>query len=118
RALVVEDEAALHMLYGQILKNANFEVLKAWNGRDAIDYLENNAIPKLIVLDIRMPESNGLEVLQYLQSHPHVKDTHVVIATATNKAAEYVDMLPSAEIIYKPLVLPALREVASRFSEV
>lgn len=105
-ALIVEDDVALQSLYDRILSINGYETLCADDGNVAIHYLENNPFPELIILDIRMPNCNGYEVLKYLQAHPHSNNVHVVIATATSEYKSYCDMLPSSEFLLKP-VLPA-----------
>jgi len=62
KILVVEDEEALRLLYEEELREEGYEVLNARNGRDAFLQLEVGK-PDLIILDIAMPDMNGMEVL-------------------------------------------------------
>ena len=114
KALIVEDESALRELYGRILESKGFMVSYASDGNFAIQCLEETYAPDLIILDIRMPNRNGLEVLEYLQDHPEINNIHVVIATASTDFQEYVSMLPSAEFLLKPVTSRHLTEIAGR----
>lgn len=114
KALIVEDEIALQTLYERILTRSGYEVVAALNGDEAIQYLQSEAPPQLIILDIRMPYRNGYEVLQYLQTYPDIEDIYVVIATASREFAKYVNMLPSAEFLLKPVLAPHLSQVLER----
>lgn len=117
-ALIVEDEKALQLLYTRLIGQAGYNTVTADNGEVAIEYLASHGLPRLILLDIRMPHSNGYDVLQYLQSQPDVANTHVVIVTASQDFARYTQMVPSAEFILKPLAPPDLRAIAERCATV
>ena len=119
RALVVEDDKAQQQIYSYILKAADFHVASAYNGREAIQYLDTHEdFPHLIVLDAKMPQSNGLDVLRYLETYPHVKDIHVVIATAgvahEEEYVKYREKLPSVDYLLKPRLLPELQAILKR----
>ena len=114
KALVVEDEHALQALYGRILNSAGYQVATASDGNDAIYALQHDDPPHLIVLDIRMPSCNGYEVLRFLQTYPNIEHIHVVIATASREFEHYVDMIPSAEFLLKPVLPPHLLTITRR----
>lgn len=60
--LIIEDDAALSDAFNMILKHAGYKVKVAYNGRLALDWLENHE-PDLILLDILMPVMDGREFL-------------------------------------------------------
>ena len=63
KILVVDDSALVRKLFGGVLANeADFEVLFARNGLEALDQLESFK-PDVITLDVHMPQMNGLECL-------------------------------------------------------
>jgi len=62
KLLIVEDEKNLRDLYGEELIDAGYEVVKASNGRMAIDLIKKDNFD-LIIMDIRMPEMDGIETL-------------------------------------------------------
>jgi sigma-B regulation protein RsbU (phosphoserine phosphatase) len=67
RILVIDDDASIRSLMKKILSRAGYIVFTASGGREAIELLESVAVD-LIILDMNMPEMNGLEVLHYLRS--------------------------------------------------
>jgi DNA-binding NtrC family response regulator len=113
QALVIEDERALRILYGRILEQADFSVDTAENGTIAIEHL-SEFVPELILLDIRMPNSSGLDVILHLQEHQGLNHTYVVIISASQEYERYAKMLPSAEFLQKPVLSPQLLEIAER----
>jgi DNA-binding response OmpR family regulator len=79
RLLVVEDEQHQRELYAMELEDEGYEVDQAGNGRDAVDLVKKNKYD-LVVLDIRMPEMDGIEALGKILSRD--KKIPIVIYTA------------------------------------
>lgn len=75
RVLIVEDEDILRTAYSKILSHEGYEVTEASNGKKALSLLAGHR-PDLILLDILMPEMDGLEFLMTAnlpKAYPHVK---------------------------------------------
>ena len=79
--LVVDDEPRARSAITRLLKHEGYEVTGAENGRAALDSL-GVATPDLILLDLMMPELDGLEMLEILQKDPRWKSLPVVVLTA------------------------------------
>jgi DNA-binding response OmpR family regulator len=69
RILVVDDERNLLRLYEKELREEGYEVLTAGSGREALDCLGGIAFD-LVILDIRMPEMDGMETLRRIMEFP------------------------------------------------
>lgn len=65
RILIAEDNDSNFILMGYLLKK-HYEVVRAVNGRDAIEKLEQGGID-LVLMDIKMPEMDGLEATRILK---------------------------------------------------
>jgi CheY-like chemotaxis protein len=115
-ALVVEDEPALQILYARILEKSGYEVLTASDGNEAILILQNSE-PHLLLLDIRMPNANGLAVIDYVRTSQHHR-MHIVVATATKEYERYINVLPSAQFLLKPVLPPQLFEIAEHVQKI
>ena len=63
--LVVEDEANQRMLYRMELEDDGYRVIEAGTGREALQKAGDGQ-PDLVVLDLRMPDIDGIEVLERL----------------------------------------------------
>lgn len=63
---VVDDEPGIAMLCERVLSRAGYRVVTETNPRKAVEYFEDNSIDLLLV-DIRMPEVDGFEVIQHVQ---------------------------------------------------
>ena len=70
--LVVEDNIDLRTLYAGELKNEGYAVLCAGNGRESLDIMKDQHTD-IVVLDINLPDMDGLEVLErLLESQPQL----------------------------------------------
>jgi DNA-binding response OmpR family regulator len=60
--LIVEDDIALSRLYKLILETEGFQIIQAYNGKEAVDlYKSQLHKPDIILMDHRMPIKNGIE---------------------------------------------------------
>src|SRR5437870_5612707 len=85
KILVVDDEPEAVELVEFNLKQAGFSVLTAADGAEALTKARNTP-PDLVVLDLMLPEINGLEVCKMLRRDPVTSNLPVIMLTA--KAAE------------------------------
>jgi DNA-binding response OmpR family regulator len=85
RILVVDDEPDAVELIGFNLKSSGFEVITAADGEEALKKAKA-LLPDLIVLDLMLPEVDGLEVCKILRRDPATSGLPIVMLTA--KAAE------------------------------
>lgn len=99
-ALIVEDNESISYIYAQALLKLGFEVVEAPNGRQALEYLEDH-VPALVILDMLLPGVSGLEVRDYIYSAPHLKDTHLFIATA-HEEFKKLPRRPGDRFLLKP----------------
>ena len=81
--LLVEDEMDLVELYTEVLNEAGFEVVPAYDGEDGI-YKVKGTNWDLLLLDIMLPEKDGMAVLEELQSMEGGKKGPIVLLTNLN----------------------------------
>ena len=79
RILIVEDEEHQRELYAAELSDEGYEVEQAANGKEAVNMATKNEYD-LVILDIRMPEMDGIEALGQILSRR--KKTPIIIYTA------------------------------------
>ena len=83
RILVVEDDNSLSVLLRLIMKveQEDWDVASAATGVEALSQVEKFK-PDLVLLDIMMPEMDGIEVVRRLRADPRYADQKVVILSA------------------------------------
>jgi CheY-like chemotaxis protein len=81
RILIVDDEPHMIRLAELSLRTGVFEVRKACNGLEAIAAVRE-CIPDLIIMDVQMPEMDGLQALQILKADAGTASVPVIMLTA------------------------------------
>lgn len=79
--LLVDDEEDILDFLSYNLKESGFNVLTAQNGLKAIE-IASNIRPDLIILDVMMPEMDGIETCENLRTIPSLKDTFIIFLSA------------------------------------
>lgn len=86
--LVVDDEKDIVDLLSYNLTKEGFSVITARNGRDALDRARQK--PDLIILDVMMPEMNGLQVIQELKKEKSTASIPVILLTAKGSETDEI----------------------------
>lgn len=84
KILLVDDEPDILEFMEYNLKKENYGIVKASNGREAIEKAKKEH-PDLIILDIMMPEMDGIETCRMLREMPEFKNTMIAFLTARNE---------------------------------
>lgn len=87
KILLIEDDPFLIDIYQTKLKEKNFEVFLAENGKEVFDILKEKK-PDLILLDIVLPYIDGWEVLKKIKNDPKFKDIKVIIMSNLSQKQE------------------------------
>jgi PAS domain S-box-containing protein len=115
--LTIDDEAIIRKSFRGFLEDRNFEVLEAENGKVGLDVFEE-AKPDVVLVDLRMPEVDGLEVLAHIvDSSP---DTPVIVVSGAGSPGDVVEALRRGawDYLMKPIEdLSVLRHTVERSLE-
>lgn len=87
KILLVEDDRGLAEVIEYNLKRSGYEVLRAHDGRDAINQAQLK-IPDLILLDVMLPVLDGIEVCRALRASEETQDTLIMMLTARTEEAD------------------------------
>jgi len=80
--LVAEDDARINEVVAEYMKEAGYLVLSVNDGNDALRLISKNHSIDLFVLDIMLPGTDGLKLLEAVRKSEHHKDTPVIMLTA------------------------------------
>jgi CheY-like chemotaxis protein len=82
--LVVDDSPVMQRLLTLMLERNEHEVIAAGSGREAVSYLESERVD-LVITDVKMPDGDGLTLLQQLRADNRHKELPVVVLTASGE---------------------------------
>lgn len=109
KILLVDDDADILELLEYNLLKENFLLAKAVNGKEAISVAKSFQ-PHLIIMDVMMPEMDGIEAARQIKSNPEFKNTLILFLTA--RGEEYTEIAAfesgATDYVVKPIKLRAL----------
>lgn len=88
--LIVDDEPHIRMLLEESLvdlEDQGIGLLSASNGREALALIESHR-PRLVLLDVMMPELSGYEVCQLVRANPALTGIYILMLTAKGQEAD------------------------------
>lgn len=97
--LVVDDDIGALEALSDLLDADGYAVAQARSGREALDYLRANPLPRLIILDLLMPEMDGWQFLEERKKDGKLADVPVVVLTALGPGVA----IEASAVLYKPL---------------
>lgn len=116
KVLVVDDEENIVELIRMNLESSGYEVIDAYTGMEAITKT-NSFIPDLILLDLMLPDIDGLQLCQMLRLNEQTKDIPIIMITAKSEESDKVKGLymGADDYITKPF---GIRELEARVKTV
>jgi DNA-binding response OmpR family regulator len=108
--MVVDDEVDFQNLLSAYLRKQGYRVSVARNGKEALEILARGDVPKAMLVDIRMPEMGGLELLSHLKSYRPAPGVLLVTALDDLEIARRAAELGAFDYILKPFDFDQLRE--------
>jgi len=99
KVLLIEDHQFLSELYAKNLKRRDYNVEIAKDGEDGLEKVKSFK-PDVILLDIIMPDMNGIEVLKELKSSSKYKKIPVIVLTAVSDVEKMQECLDSGALGY------------------
>jgi DNA-binding response OmpR family regulator len=90
RVLIADDDPLIRRMVECIVRNADYDVLLASDGREAFQILQGEDPPKLAIIDWMMPGLDGLELCRTLRGLPTSAPTYVILVTGRDTQEDIV----------------------------
>jgi two-component system, NtrC family, nitrogen regulation response regulator GlnG len=113
KLLVIDDEAAVGYSIRRAFERDSIEVVSAQTGAAGIERFRSDA-PDAVVLDVRLPDRNGLDVFRELRAIDPLRPVVVITAHGTTETAIEAMKEGAFEYLLKPLDFASMREIVRR----
>ncbi|MGD0462266.1 MAG: response regulator [Tepidisphaeraceae bacterium] len=122
--LVVDDTARARESVARFLEHEGFKTIRAANGKEAYATLYSQT-PDLVLLDLMMPEMDGITFLQMIRHHPHWEDIPVIVLTELKDEYKLIaramrlrinDLVPKANFGLEDLLMRIRKAIALRMA--
>lgn len=116
KVLIVDDEVNIVELIRMNLESSGYEVMPAYTGMEAITKT-NSFLPDLILLDLMLPDIDGLQICQMFRLNENTKDIPIIMITARSEEEDKVQglIMGADDYITKPF---SVKELEARIQTV
>jgi two-component system response regulator AtoC len=114
--LVADDDASIRSLLKQLLSDEGFNVLEASTGIEVVDKVKESS-PDLVIMDVRMPELDGIEALSRIKASNPKTSVLIMTAFGSSNAAIRAMELGAFDYITKPFELDRITHTVKRVLE-
>lgn len=114
--LLIDDEAAIGMIV-RIQFEKDYELTMMTNGLNGMKWIAAGNIPDIIVLDLNMPEMNGIDFLKEVRKLNYFKNTPMIVLSGEDSSAKRIEAFKNGadDFINKPFNPIELRVRMERF---
>lgn len=113
--LLVDDDELQQRIVGKALEGANYSVLFALHGIDALNVLRKSR-PDVILMDVMMPQMDGIETTRRIMANPQLAGLKVIMMTGKSENKVVIDSLKAGAVdfVVKPIDRDTLLEKLAR----
>ena len=113
RILLVEDDRDTRAALFELFTRGGYSVLTADDGQQALDLLMRGVLPRLIIVDLLLPNVSGTEFLKYIETDPDLRKVPRIVVTGVAKGNVHV---VADAVFHKPFEPNELLEAARRIA--
>jgi CheY-like chemotaxis protein len=113
--LLVEDDDDVRDAIAASLRDEGYVVAEAGNGRLALEWLQRNADPCLVLLDLWMPVMSGFELRAKMVQDPRLAAVPLIVVSAAGDGKARAEEMGAIGYLRKPLDLPDLLATVERY---
>ena len=111
--LVIDDEKSMRDFLAIMLKKEGYQVSLAEDGKTAFHRINKN-VYDVVISDIRLPDTNGIEILKHCKKISPDTDFILITAYASTETAVEAVKIGAADYVYKPFDIDELRIIINR----
>jgi DNA-binding response OmpR family regulator len=111
--LIVDDESDAVDMLSEFLKHCGYRTFDAATGTEALQALKGNRDIRVVLLDIKLPDVGGVQVLREIEDMPHPPAVIMLSAIRDSVIAKQSLRIGACDYLVKPIDLKALEEAIS-----
>ncbi len=115
--LFIEDESSLQKTFGDALAQEGLQIVPALDGKNGLR-LAKETRPDLILLDLRLPDLYGIEVLKELKKSEDTKHIPVIVLTNSEEMEDVQEAIDLGATIYLVKINYKLEEVIEKIKQI
>jgi CheY-like chemotaxis protein len=115
--LVIDDDPESREALAVALEMEGYRVARAGHGREALNVIARDGIPRLVLLDLKMPVMDGHSFVAAVRRLPRMAGVPIVVIAADPLAPTAAHRLGAAGCLVKPVALSELLALVAGFSE-
>ncbi len=101
--LIVEDDEGVRAALVDLLRDEGYDIVEAQDGATALERLRSGPLPSLILLDLMMPDMDGIEFRRRQLADPRLSRIPVIVISARPDVADCARQLRAADFLPKPM---------------
>lgn len=111
KLLLIVDDDPRYVRLASLILEADYRILGATGGKHALDMLQNEPLPDLILMDVQMPEMDGFELCRTLKANPRTRNIPVIYLTGQIEAEDETSGFEAGAVdyIHKPFSRSVMR---------
>lgn len=110
KILLIDDEREMEVFLREALEGEDYDLIQFMTGKETLEYLQKNKA-HLILLDVQLPDMNGLEILEKIRENDPVTKIVMITAFATVEMAVQAMKMGADDFLCKPVTLDTVRDV-------
>jgi len=104
-SILIVDDASINIMMLEEILRENYRIITASNGKEGLEKLRSESVlPKIALLDVRMPEMSGREMFGIMKEDPKFKRIPVIFITAENDSESELLAAGAMDFINKPFL--------------
>jgi DNA-binding response OmpR family regulator len=113
KILIVDDNEFIVEIMTYILNKSGYEVIALHDGEEVIDIIKTDN-PDLVILDVMLPNANGLEICKKIKGNTDTKDLPIIMCTGSNNLQLTMNQpgCPN-DVLYKPFDVDRLVNIVA-----
>lgn len=113
--ILIEDDLDTQILYGECLENENFKVVCCDTAQDALDCINSDGLPDLLIMDLNIPGMSPEEFLTKVRRIENGTNVPVIVISGDSEINEKTKKLGAQDCLKKPFGIDPFIEIVKNW---